>query len=242
MNSRRKFLLQGGMATTALLAAKPFKTMAEAGFAIPGFSVNDNKITVAHTVYPDHAAHGQLVREIAEVKNSSSNVLLLHTGNAATDNLAKQPAYDASISRNNAVSASANDYRIVYKGNIKIGVISAIASDDAIGQVNSLSAFLKKEKKCHIVVCLSQLGSANKNAINDRKLAAASSSLDMIIGGNAKDHFKYPLIVLNKDNAEVIISHVPEMVGVLNQVDMAFDKSGKKKNVFFTKNIEKMTA
>ena len=231
MNSRRKFLLQGGMATTALLVAKPFQTIAQSGIPVPGLTANNNKITFLHTGNSATLSADQLINKINACKNSS-NVVLLDATDAATDT--HNLAYDASISQHNAVSGTANNYRIIYKGKVKIGVISATAADtDVIGHINKLSAYLKKDRKCHIVVCLSQLGYKNKHAIDDCKLAEASTSLDMIIGGNAANHSRRPVILLNKDNAEVAISHPASKDLPLSQVDIAFNKLGQKSNIAF---------
>lgn len=232
MNSRRKFLLQGGMATTALLVAKPFQTIAESGIPLGASTRNNNKITFLHTGYQASLSADQLLQEINAHKHHS-NVVLMDAADATANHPVKLP-YDASISRNNPVSGTANNFRIIYKGNIKIGVISATAADtDVIGHINKLSAYLKKEKNCHIVVCLSQLGYKNNHKVDDRTLAAASTSLDMIIGGNATNHSKKPVVLLNKDNAEVVISHSPGNDLPLSQVDIAFNKQGKKSHIAF---------
>ena len=228
MNSRRKFLLQGGMATTALLVAKPFQTIAESGIPLGGLTSNNNKISILHTGNPNKLSADQLAKEINAFKNNS-NVVLLDAG----DNSVKLP-YDASISKNNAVSNTANNFRIIYKGNIKIGVISATPADGVvINHINKLSTYLKKEKSCHIVVCLSQLGYKNKNKVDDRTLAESSTSLDMIIGGDATNHSKTPVILLNKDNAEVVISHSAGSDVSLSKVDIAFNGLGIKSNIAF---------
>ena len=232
MNSRRKFLLQGGMATTALIVAKPFQTIADTGIPLGGLTANNNKITFLHTVNQAKLSADQLANEINAFK-SNSNVVLLDAADAATDTRVKLQ-YDASVSKNNAVSNTANNFKIIYKGNIKIGVISATAADaDVINQVNKLSAYLKKERKCHVVVCLSQLGYKNKNKVDDRILAEASTSLDLIIGGDAKNHSTRPAVLLNKNNAEVVISHSAGKDLALSQVDIAFNKLGIKSNIAF---------
>ena len=48
MKSRRNFIQQGGIATLALLATKPFKTFANSTFNTSGVSLNDNTIALLH--------------------------------------------------------------------------------------------------------------------------------------------------------------------------------------------------
>ena len=232
MNSRRKFLLQGSMATTALLISNPFQTIADAGFPIEGLTGTTKKITFLHTGNLAGLGHDEIRKDINACKNNSDVVLLDAT--AITTDAGINFAYDASISKTNPVSGTANNFRIIYKGNIKIGVVSAIPADaDVISQINNLSDYLKKDRNCHFVVCLSQLGYKNKNKIDDRSLAEASTSLDLIIGGDTTNHSKQPAILLNKNNAEVVISHSTGKDPALSQVEVAFNKLGNKNGFAF---------
>lgn len=234
MNSRRKFLLQGGMATTALIASKPFKTIAGVCSPITGYGTNDNRVIFLHTSDLHNANYHQLISHIAELKRSAGNVVLLNACAAIAEN-ATALNYDASISQNNAVSDAVNNYRIIYKGNIKIGVVTAIASDNNLfSTVNTLASYLKKEKNCHLVVCLSTLGYKHKHGVDDLNLAVRSGSLDIIIGGDANNRSNHPVVVLNKDNAEVIIDHAADTALALGRIEIAFDEGGQKRNIAFT--------
>ncbi len=232
MNSRRKFLILGSMATTAALAAKPFKTFASASSPITGYNANDNKLILLHTGDFNKSNHQRIFKHMADIKNNNGNVVLLNAGNDVSDN-AVSYKYDASLSHNNAIATSANNYRIIYKGNIKIGVIGAITSETTVKNINELSSWLKKEKNCHIVVCLSQLGYKNKSSLDDQSLAAQSTSLDIIIGGNAKNYTRQPAIHLNKNNAEVIVNHATENNSGIGKIEIAFDDHGLKRNICF---------
>ena len=241
MNSRRKFLIQGGMATTALLAAKPFKAIAGASSPITGFGTN-NRVIFLHTSDLHDATPHQLISHIAELKSSTGNVVLLNASNNVAGNVAALN-YDASISQSNAVSATANNYRIIYKGNIKIGVITATAGDTGLfSNVNTLASYLKKEKYCHLVVCLSQLGYKNKNTMDDLNLAAASSNLDIIIGGDAKNFQSHPVIALNSKKEEVIIHSASGDPFACGIIKIDFDGQGRKKHIGFTDQSLKNTA
>lgn len=222
------------MATSAVLIAKPFQAIAETVAPLTGLSANNNKITFLHTVNLDTNSSQQLVNKLCTLKNNNSNLIMLHADTHTTD-VANTLLCDASISSSNPVSATANNYRIIYKGDVKIGVITATPEDgDVINQVNRLSSRLKKEQRCNVVVCLSQLGYKNKNLVDDCSLAAATTCVDMIIGGDIKNHFNHPVVILNKDNAEVIVSHVPPGISPFSQIDITFDSMGKKRNISFS--------
>ena len=236
MNSRRKFLIQGSMATTALLVAKPFQTIAETGIPLGGLTANNNKIAFLHTSNPAKLSAAQLVKEINTCKNNS-HVVLMDAADATEYTYATLP-YDASINRNNSVSGTSNNFRVIYKGNIKIGVISATAADtDVVSHVNKFSAYLKNEKKCHIVVCLSQLGYKNKNTPDDITLVKKSIHLDLIIGGNTKNFHQHPVILLNSNNEEVIIHSAAGDSAAFGKIDIDFNEKGQKKNISFTNNL-----
>src|SRR5512137_1475341 len=119
MTTRRKFLTQGGLAAAALIAAKPLKTAAAVGSPMSGTT---NSVLLLHTA-AGHEAGLQLTKQVADLRSAAGNVVLLHAGKEAGDNTAPLD-YDASISQKNAVSATANNYRIIYRGQVKTGVIT----------------------------------------------------------------------------------------------------------------------
>jgi len=228
MNSRRKFLLQGSLATTALLAAKPFKTLAQSGISIPGFNTG-NAISVLHSSNSQLPANS-LTNAARKIKSEKS-LLVLHSGKK---NENSQMKCDASIAHNNAVSAATDNYRILHKGNLKIGVISTEeAAGNISDHVNNLSAYLKNDKKCGMVVCLSQLGYNQKNQGDDVALAKSSKYVDMIIGGKTKGSLSLPHIMLNNEKKEVIISHVSPDSDLLAQINIVFDDNGNKRHISF---------
>lgn len=229
MNPRRKFLLQGGVATTALFSAKPFNSMANSLAPLIGFNVNSNKIVLVHT----YKQQLQISNHLAAIKRSTGNVVLLHAGemnqweNTATN-------YDAAIGQpNNTKQFTQKDFSIVYKGNFKIGVITPVDNCYAVEHINQLSGFLKNIRNCDLVVCLSNLGYKNSSAIDDVRLAGKSSNLDIIIGGHAENFSKYPVTVFNKNQEEVIINHSLSGNQDFGKIEVEFDNKGNKHNVAF---------
>ncbi|MFZ1454231.1 MAG: hypothetical protein WAT20_16110, partial [Ferruginibacter sp.] len=117
---------------------------------------------------------------------------------------------------------------------IKTGIINARPADkEVIQKINALSTLLKKEKGCTIVVCLSGLGYKNKHTPDDITLAKASTHLDIIIGGDVNNFNQHPAIVLNRNQAEVII-HAAGDTAAFGKIEIDFDAQGNKRHIGFT--------
>jgi 5'-nucleotidase len=99
---------------------------------------------------------------------------------------------------------------------------------DVINKTSKLSAYLKNEKQCNMVVCLSQLGYKNKNKVDDITLAEKSTGLDIIISGHAVNHFAHTAVVLNSNRHEVIIQPASGNAVALGNIEMGFDKDRNK--------------
>ena len=220
------------MATAALLTAQPFTSIANSLSPVTGYCINNNKLVLAHTGNAIATGENKTLQHITKLKNNNANLLMLHAG----DNMpVLQTAYDASMHTGAASNVAAGDYKIIYKGNIKTGVITADNITATADSINALAVFLKKEKNCHLVVCLSQLGYKSASGLNDVELAAASTHVDIIIGGHAENFCSRPLIVRNRNKEEVIINHAATNALALRKIEMGFDALGKKNNVAFTR-------
>ena len=231
MHTRRKFLLQGSMATTALIALKPLKSFASKVYSLTGIN-GYGKLIFFHTAMPSSQNNLESIREISKIHRGNS--IVLHTGKVERHAENIQSAYDCCIDEINYQAVTTEGYKIISKGNIKTGIISAAAKDEnVIQKVNDLSAFLKKEKGCTVVVCLSDMGFKNNNATDDISIAKKSKYLDFIIGGNTKNFHPQPVILLNENNEEVVI-HTSAIGGVaFAKIAIDFDEHGKKKNISF---------
>jgi hypothetical protein len=237
MNTRRKFLLQGSMATTAMLVARPFETLANTLSPVTGFTVNSNKIVLAHTGNNFGANLHVTLNHIAELKSNTNNLVMLHAGNA-TAGLSTHKPFDAMMKDEHSFSSTSVDHKIIYKGNIKIGIISACAGEsNLVEKINTLSGWLKKEKGCQLVACMSDLGYKQKEGMDDVRLAESSADLDIIIGGHAENFSKHPVTTLNKHKEEVIINHAAGNELALRKIEIEFSETGKKKHVAFTRSV-----
>ena len=115
-------------------------------------------------------------------------------------------------------------YHIFHKAGIKIGVFGIgvalkglVSIDnygntryfDPISTANKMANELKS-KSCDLVICLSHLGFEyeNKNINSDRKLAAETQNIDIILGGHTHTFFDKPLVLKNSKNKDVLINQV----------------------------------
>jgi 5'-nucleotidase len=106
-------------------------------------------------------------------------------------------------------------YVIVRKAGKKIGVIGLLTDimsvvDRSVAVqikyqepseiVNSLAAWLKDEKDCDMVICLSHLGYGE-----DKDLASQIRNVDVIVGGHSHTHLDDKQVVKDLDGQDVII-------------------------------------
>jgi len=104
-------------------------------------------------------------------------------------------------------------YVVVHTGNFRVGItgvgqpIKGIVYKDAFMCANETARLLKTRENCDLVICLSHLGFKNEDGAPDnKKLAQHSEHIDMIIGGHNRKVMNAPMIVLNKQKKEVILS------------------------------------
>jgi hypothetical protein len=232
MHTRRKFLIQGSLATTAMLALKPLQTVAGTVSQVTGYN-GYGRLIFLHTAIPDHQINQSAILHISNIKRD--NAILLQAGKFDQQAEPGQLTYDSCINEIDKDISLTGGYKIITKGNIKTGVIIAKPNEaNIIENVNDLSAWLKKEKGCTVVVCLSQLGYLNKNTLDDISLAKQSTHLDLIIGGDTKNFHQNPVIMLNKNNEEVIIHSAPENSANFGKIDIGFNALGQKRHISFT--------
>jgi hypothetical protein len=225
MTNRRKFLMHGSLAATALVVAKPMNALAKFSSPLTGGNYNFNNITFLHTAGADFSVAAQ-VKKIAD-KNTS--VVLLHAGNEDRPET-QQLHYDASHHSLN--ESYDGGYKIVDKDNIRVGVIAVNAhKHNTEIRVHDLAAWLKKEKNCRFVVCISQLGYKNKNKTDDITLAGQSEHLDIIVGKHASTSPKRTVTVFNKKRAEVIIQYTRDPEAAPGKIKVGLDRFGSKFNI-----------
>src|SRR5688572_14422138 len=124
MKSRRYFLIQGGLVATAMFALKPLKTIAGIGSHFTGLSGSYGKLAFLHTANLHPFNDYRLIQHIKDIKNNGANAILLNAGQDVQDETGKL-TYDVSINEANELSAITGDYKIINKGKLITGIISA---------------------------------------------------------------------------------------------------------------------
>ena len=116
-------------------------------------------------------------------------------------------------------------YRIFKKGGIKTGVFGIgielrglvdkklsgnTIYEDPLLHALQMSAILKNDHKCDLIICLSHLGyKYNDKKISDEILAQQSSDIDLIIGGHTHTFLDKPVSYTNKKGKEIRFTNFP---------------------------------
>jgi 5'-nucleotidase len=134
-------------------------------------------------------------------------------------------------------------YRIIQKGNTRIGIIGAgkkvlspnspVTYKNPLKEIDGLAATLKKEKQCDLVICLSHLGYKHNKAIDDIQLARQSTSIDIIIGGHSRHFMHQPAIMRNRSKNEVVVNHAGHSGIVLGRIEVGLNATGQKSSILF---------
>lgn len=110
-------------------------------------------------------------------------------------------------------------YAIIRRGGLKIGVIGLLTDltrvvdrqvadriryADPAETANRYAAYLKEEKKCDMVICLTHLGYEGE-AYTDPELAAQTRNVDLIVGGHSHTFLETGETVNNLDGEPVTI-------------------------------------
>ncbi|MGB5479671.1 MAG: metallophosphatase [Eudoraea sp.] len=88
-----------------------------------------------------------------------------------------------------------------------------------------MSALLKKEEQCDLVICLSHLGYSYEDdqRPSDLKLAAKTDNIDLIIGGHTHTFLDKPVIRQNRLDKSVLVNQVGCYGINLGRIDFYFD-------------------
>ncbi len=96
---------------------------------------------------------------------------------------------------------------------------------DPIEVARDQARILREEENCDLVICMSHLGySYSNDKVSDLKLAAATSGIDLIIGGHTHTFLDAPTIVDNALGEKVLVNQVGCYGINLGRIDFVFDK------------------
>lgn len=147
---------------------------------------------------------------------------------------------------NTVMDTHVKPYKIFKRDGIKIGVFGlGIELDglviknlyketqylDPMGIAQDMSALLKTEEGCDLVICLSHLGYHYRNSpdrISDLLLARGTKDIDLIIGGHTHTFLPKPTIEKNSDGKNVLVNQVGCYGLYLGKVDFYFDSDKEK--------------
>lgn len=230
MKSRRHFIQNSSLAALATLASAPIQSIAGSIAPYTSSIAADNTLILLHT------SNSADLDRATKLKREHSNVILINPSNHKN-----QPTFFGNTDTS-LIDIEASDYKIIHRGNIKIGFISITAgSQKNIDTVNNLATFLKEEKKCMLVVCLSSLGLKNEKALDDTSLAEQSVDLDIIINEHSTNYTTRPIITKNHKKEEVIIHSAIDNGFALGNIKIEFDaKTNAKKSIAFNNLLTRL--
>jgi 5'-nucleotidase len=144
-------------------------------------------------------------------------------------------------------------WKIFRRSGIKIGVyglgieLNGLVSEKNFGNTiynnpivvaKEMEQFLKNEKNCDLVVCLSHLGLRyRENKVSDLVIAAETSMTDLIVGGHTHSYLEEPIQIKNKAGRQVIVNQAWWGGLVVGQIDFVFEKAGNKKKTVFANKM-----
>ena len=151
--------------------------------------------------------------------------------------------------KNTILDGQTSAYKIFNKNGIKVGIFGVgIELDGLVGKkqygetiyshpvdvAQHYSNFLKNEKKCDLVICLSHIGydfEDDKDKICDKKLAVQTENIDIILGGHTHTFLPEPQIFKNRQGKNVLVNQVGWAGLMLGRIDFYFDANKNIKNI-----------
>lgn len=146
--------------------------------------------------------------------------------------------------KNTILEGKTLDYKVFTKKRIKIGIFGlGIKLEglvpktlyketqylDPLEIAKDKSQFLKNEKKCDFIICLSHLGYNYQNdKISDHTLAKKTKNIDLIIGGHTHTFLSKPVEIKNAENKITLVNQVGWAGLQLGKLDFYFEKKSKK--------------
>lgn len=145
--------------------------------------------------------------------------------------------------KNTILDGKTEPYKIFNKNGIKVGVFGiGIKLDGLVGKkqygetkyldpvdiAQHYSNFLKNEKKCDLVICLSHIGyKYDEDYISDVKLAPQTDNIDLILGGHTHTFLPEPQKFTNRAGKAVLVNQVGWAGLLLGRLDFYFDNNKK---------------
>lgn len=136
---------------------------------------------------------------------------------------------------NSLLSSQVKSYVIIQSGNLKVGItgvgkeLPGIHFQNPYQALNRVAEFLKIQKACDLVICLSALDADHKTDHN-KALAEKSEYVDFIIGKNDKKVKTGAMTFQNLKKEEVLLSQVGYGGMIMGKTSFSWDPIRKIKN------------
>ena len=156
---------------------------------------------------------------------------------------------------NTILDGKTEKYKIYKKNGIKVGLFGVgIELDGLVGKkqyqetkylnpveiAQHYADFLRKEKGCDLVICLSHIGydyRDDADKISDKKLAAQTDNIDLILGGHTHTFLPEPQSFINKSGKNVLVNQVGWAGLLLGRIDFYFDKNKSLQNISWNNQV-----
>jgi len=130
-------------------------------------------------------------------------------------------------------------YLILNRAGLRIGILAldiepkgliiesnykGVEYKDAVEKAIEMSTFLKRGKKCDVVICLSHLGAdTTKNIVSDYEIARSTRYIDLIIGGHSHSLITNTT-VKNAAGKNIVIAQMGKSGLYLGKVELELEK------------------
>ena len=156
---------------------------------------------------------------------------------------------------NTILDGKTEKYKIFKKDGIKVGLFGVgIELDGLVGKkqyqetkylnpveiAQHYADFLRKEKGCDLVICLSHIGydyRDDADKISDKKLAAQTDNINLILGGHTHTFLPEPQSFTNKSGKNVLVNQVGWAGLLLGRIDFYFDKNKSLQNISWNNQV-----
>jgi 5'-nucleotidase len=141
-------------------------------------------------------------------------------------------------------------YQVITYGKYRIGVTGVgeltktegLKVSDPTVALGKMARFLKEEEACDLVVCLSHLGFDTKAEQHNKQLAANSSLVDLIIGGNTSKGKNQLHVLRNKDKNEVLLGTAHNDLLSVAQITVSFCQEKNSNGLAFKRYVPGITS
>ena len=157
--------------------------------------------------------------------------------------------------KNTILDGQTLPYKVFNKNGIKVGIfgvgieLAGLVGKKSYGETvwqnpieiaQHYATFLRNEKKCDLVICLSHIGydyKDNPRKISDKILASQTDGIDLILGGHTHTFLREPQTFVNKSGKNVMVNQVGWAGLLLGKINFYFDKNKKVKNISWNNQV-----